>query len=107
MSRATISTHVLDTALGRPAAGIRVSLRRESGAAAGEASTGGDGRIADLVPGGVDPGRYLLVFEVGDYFGGRPHLFETVSFSLTIAEASHHHLPLLIGPFSSVSYRGS
>ena len=107
MSRATISTHVLDTALGKAAAGIRVSLRTESGASVGAEVTAGDGRIADLVPGGVDPGRYLLVFEVGDYFGLRPHLFETVSFSLTIAEASHHHVPLLIGPFSSVSYRGS
>jgi 5-hydroxyisourate hydrolase len=107
MNRATISTHVLDTALGKPAAGIRVSLRKDSGGVLGEATTGLDGRVADLVPAGIEPGSYLLVFEVDDYFGERPHLFQTVSFTISIAEAAHHHVPLLIGPFSSVSYRGS
>lgn len=107
MNRATISTHVLDTALGRPAAGIPVTLRGREGAPIGEAVTGADGRIADLVPDGLRPGVYLLTFETGAYFAGRPHLFEIVSLSLTIAEASHHHVPLLIGPYSCVTYRGS
>jgi len=107
MSRATLSTHVLDTARGGPAAGVRVSLRSESGDPVGQGVTGLDGRVAELVPGGIDPGSYLLVFDLEEYFSGRPHLFQTVSLTLAITQPAHHHVPLLIGPFSCVSYRGS
>lgn len=107
MSRATLSTHVLDTALGQPAAGVRVSLLSEAGAPQGQARTGDDGRIADLVPGGIEPGAYRLVFELEGYFADRPHLFNAVSLELEIVEARHHHVPLLIGPYACSAYRGS
>jgi 5-hydroxyisourate hydrolase len=107
MSRASVSTHVLDTAAGGPAAGVHVALLDDEGETVGEGTTGADGRIPDLVPAGVEPGTYSLVFQVEEYFAGRPHLFKTVSLTLSIAEAAHHHVPLLIGPFSCVSYRGS
>lgn len=107
MSRATLSTHVLDTALGRPAAGVVVTLLGQAGEPKGQASTGDDGRIADLAPGGVEPGAYRLVFELAGYFEDRPHLFNAVSLDLEIVEARHHHVPLLIGPYACSSYRGS
>ncbi|HYM51183.1 MAG TPA: hydroxyisourate hydrolase [Candidatus Limnocylindrales bacterium] len=107
MTRATLSTHVLDIALGRPARGVGVALVGEDGSPIGQGTTGSDGRIADLCPGGVAPGSYRLVFEVEDYFGDREHLFNAVSLDLEIREARHHHVPLLIGPYACSSYRGS
>jgi 5-hydroxyisourate hydrolase len=107
MSRATLSTHVLDTSLGRPAPGVGVTVLGEGGDPIGSGITGKDGRIADLVPAGLEPGPYRLVFEVEEYFADRPHLFNAVSLDLEIAEARHHHVPLLIGPYSCSSYRGS
>jgi hydroxyisourate hydrolase len=102
MTRATVSTHVLDVASGSPAAGVRVTL----GTLAARV-TDAEGRIADLSNGGVDPGTYPLVFEVDGYFGSRPHLYKTVVFELVLAEARHYHVPLLISPFGLSSYRGS
>jgi len=102
MTRVTVSTHVLDVASGNPAGGVRVTL----GTLAARV-TDAEGRIADLSNGGVDPGTYPLVFEVGGYFGSRPHLYKTVVFELVLAEARHYHVPLLISPFGLSSYRGS
>jgi hydroxyisourate hydrolase len=102
MTRATVSTHVLDLAAGSPAAGVRVTL----GTLAARV-TDAQGRIADLSNGGVDPGTYPLVFEVDAYFGSRPHLYKTVVFELVLAEARHYHVPLLISPFGLSSYKGS
>lgn len=97
----TISTHVLDVGRGRPAAGVRVTLGTRS------ATTDANGRIADLSDGGLDPGTYRLLFEVGAYFGEAPHLFETVTLEIALTEARHYHVPLLIAPFSCSSYRGT
>jgi 5-hydroxyisourate hydrolase len=99
--RATLSTHVLDVATGRPAGGVRVSLGTRT------LTTDDNGRIADLSNGGLEAGDYTLVFEIGPYFGSVPHLFETVTLEITLAEARHYHVPLLISPFSCSSYRGS
>ena len=101
MSGATVSTHVLDTARGKPAAGLRVTLGTRT------VSTDENGRIADLSGGGVRLGTYRLLFEVGPYFGREPHLFETVTLELKLDEARHYHVPLLISPFSCASYRGT
>ena len=98
---ATVSTHVLDVAAGQPAAGVRVTLGTRT------MVTGDDGRIADLSGGGINPGSYRLLFEVGSYFGGEPHLFETVTLELQLREGGHYHVPLLISPFSCSSYRGT
>lgn len=98
---ATLSTHVLDLANGRAAAGLEVTFRSRT------LTTDGNGRIADLSDGGVAPGRYQVQFQVGRYFGAAPHLFETVTLELTLEEARHYHVPLLISPYSCTSYRGT
>jgi 5-hydroxyisourate hydrolase len=98
---ATVSTHVLDLASGQPAAGVRVTLGTRT------LTTDDTGRIADLSGGGINPGTYRLLFEVGAYFGTSAHLFETVTLELQLAEGRHYHVPLLISPYSCSSYRGT
>jgi 5-hydroxyisourate hydrolase len=98
---ATVSTHVLDVGAGKPAAGVRVTLGTRT------LTTDENGRIQDLSDGGVNPGTYRLLFEVGAYFAAVPHLFETVTLELKLAEARHYHVPLLISPYSCSSYRGT
>jgi 5-hydroxyisourate hydrolase len=98
---ATVSTHVLDIAAGKPAAGVRVTLGTRT------LTTDNQGRIADLTEGGINPGSYRLLFEVGSYFEGRAHLFQTVTFDLELSEPRHYHVPLLISPYSCSSYRGT
>ena len=102
MSRVTVSTHVLDVAAGNPAVGVRVSL-----GGLPPQVTNMEGRIADLSHGGIETGRYLLRFEVDDYFGSRPHLYKKVELEVELTEDRHYHLPLLISPFGVSSYRGS
>lgn len=97
---ATLSTHVLDTALGRPATGIRVTLFDGLGAAVGEGVTDEDGRIGSL-GGELDEGVYRLRFEVDGPF--YPEV--VVAFEVTANE--HHHVPLLLSPFGYSTYRGS
>ena len=107
MSRATISTHVLDVASGKPAADVGVTLLVNGETPVGEGRTGEDGRIGQLAPGGLEPGSYQMLFELEDYFGDRPHLFEMVTLDVLIDEPRHYHIPLLISPFGLSSYRGS
>jgi len=102
VSRATISTHVLDVSQGAPAGDVAVTLAGQP-----VQRTDRDGRIADLTGGGIEPGSYQLVFELGAYFGRRPHLFEKVTVEIVVAEGRHYHIPLLISPYSWTSYRGS
>lgn len=98
---ATVSTHVLDVASGRPAAGVRVTLGTRT------LTTDDNGRIADLSGGGINPGTYRLLFEVGAYFSSNAHLFETVTLEVRLDEGRHYHVPLLISPYSCSSYRGT
>ena len=91
-----ITTHVLDTARGRPAAGVPVALE-----GAGGAVTDADGR-ASL--GEVGPGRHRLVFEVG----ALSPFYPEVSIVFVVAEAEDHlHVPLLLSPYGYTTYRGS
>ena len=93
-----MSTHVLDTGSGRPAAGVRVELVRDREVlVAGE--TDDDGRVAELAT-GLDPGRYALVFWPPSPF------FTRVELEVELEEG-HHHIPLLISPYGCASYRGS
>jgi 5-hydroxyisourate hydrolase len=89
----SLSTHVLDTGAGRPAAGVRVEL-----VGVAESTTDDDGRarLADDLP----PGDYTLVFHPPSRFFRRVEL--TVSL-----EDGHYHVPLLVSPFGCASYRGS
>jgi 5-hydroxyisourate hydrolase len=99
----SLSTHVLDTACGRPAAGIPVELRRE-GELLVSTDTDADGR-AQL--GDVKAGIYELEFTVGDYFGERTFL-DRIPIRFTITDpAAHYHVPLLVSPWAYSTYRGS
>ena len=94
---ASLSTHVLDTERGRPAAGVRIELYREEELLAG-AVTDDDGRIASLAD--VEPGTYRLVFSLSSPY------FRRVELELALGEG-HHHVPLLVSSYSCVIYRGS
>ncbi|GHF13886.1 5-hydroxyisourate hydrolase [Amycolatopsis deserti] len=102
-----VTTHVLDTAAGRPAAGIAVRLESADGAEIARGRTDDDGRVRDLGPDEVDPGVYRLVFDTGAYLGPDAFFPEvTVSFRITDG-TQHHHVPVLLSPFSYSTYRGS
>ena len=94
----SVSTHVLDTAAGRPAVGVRVELCREREVLAA-GSTDDDGRIAPLAE-ALAPGRYELVF-----WPPSPY-FTRVELEVDLADG-HHHVPLLISPYGCATYRGS
>ncbi len=110
-----ITTHVLDTSLGRPAAGVAVTLEIET---AGQwrklasRATNADGRVVDLVPEGrpVERGLYRLCFETGVYFEAQGvlsfHPRIRVEFAIR-DPAQHFHVPLLLSPFGYTTYRGS
>jgi len=99
----TLSTHVLDTAAGRPAAGVAVELLRD-GSSLVSITTDGDGR-ARL--GELEPGEYELVFAVGDYFGARQFL-DRIPIRFRVSDVDgHYHVPLLVSPWSYSTYRGS
>jgi len=111
-----ITTHVLDVAHGRPAAGFAVLLERAdaSGAfhEAGRGVTDADGRARALLPPGValTSGTWRLTFETGAYFraAGVAAFHPVVSVTFAVADpAQHHHVPLLVSPFGYTTYRGS
>lgn len=102
----TLSTHVLDTATGEPAAGMRVHLARGGDVGwepVNEFETDGDGRIAGF--GDLPGGRYRLGFETGDW-GNEFFPFVHVVFNIDEAR-THYHVPLLLSPFGYSTYRGS
>lgn len=110
-----ITTHVLDTSLGKPAAGIQVTLERIEGhgfVILGTGTTDADGRLRTLLPEGLRPTQavHRLRFEVAPYFAARATtaFFPIVDilFSVTAPE-EHHHVPLLLSPFGYSTYRGS
>jgi len=111
-----LTTHVLDTAAGRPAAGVRVVLRRLDGAApVADGVTNADGRMErPLLEGAAfAPGTYQLEFHVGDYFRARgvdladPPFLDVIPIRFGIAERAHYHVPLLVSPYGYSTYRGS
>ena len=112
MSRLT--THVLDTMHGRPAAGVSLRLKR-GGETVASAITNLDGRCdAPLLNGGLPTGEYRLEFDVGDYFREMgvplpsPAFLETVVIDFGVAEPEgHYHVPLLVSPYGYSTYRGS
>ena len=109
----SISTHVLDTSIGHPAAGVAVRLEREAGGWTGVSSgvTDGDGR-AVLVPRDVtmEAGAYRLTFDTDVYFERRgvDSFYRRITIEFVVRDASgHHHVPLLLSPFGYSTYRGS
>jgi 5-hydroxyisourate hydrolase len=110
-----LTTHVLDTAKGSPAAGLRITLFRIDGTARvklAEAVTNDDGRTdAPILPqDAFETGTFELVFEAGDYLRtqGEPTDFlDVIPLRFKMAEHDHYHVPLLLSPFSFSTYRGS
>jgi len=110
-----LTTHVLDTSAGRPAAGVTIVLEvSEAGGfrALSRAETNADGRCPDLLPAGVHlaAGVYRLSFDTGAYFAGRgvATFYPRVQVLFEVREPSeHHHVPLLLSPFGYSTYRGS
>ncbi len=114
-----LTTHVLDTAHGCPGAGIRLRLYAEGKGEPvliSEAETNQDGRGDEPLLSGerMRAGRYVIAFEVGEYFRRRgvalpdPAFLETVRVAFGIADpAAHYHVPLLVSPFAYSTYRGS
>lgn len=117
-----ITTHVLDTSLGRPAAGVPVVLERcggrapandavESTSIIGRGVTDADGRLRDLAPdGSVADGDYRLRFDTAAYFAQQKlqAFYPEVVIAFTVRDsAQHYHVPLLLSPFGYSTYRGS
>ncbi len=113
--RSPITSHVLDTARGCPAAGITAKLEYKSGSGwtqLGQGTTNDDGRIADLLPldHKLKAGTYQLTFETNTYFDRLSvqsfYPYVTVVFEIKNA-TQHYHVPLLLSPFGYSTYRGS
>jgi 5-hydroxyisourate hydrolase len=115
-----LTTHVLDTAQGRPAAGMRVELWRVGAAGGREllasVRTNADGRVDSplLSEGQLQAGVYELVFAAGEYFAGQPvaaatpPFLDTVPVRFGVADPeAHYHVPLLVSPWAYSTYRGS
>lgn len=108
-----ITTHVLDTSAGRPAAGVPVELHRLGDGGwvpLGAGATGEDGRLGGLLPEGLEAGTYRLRFDTGAYFRARgvEAFFPQVVVVFRVADPTeHHHVPLLLSPFGYATYRGS
>ncbi len=114
-----LTTHVLDTARGRPAAGLRIALSRigpEGATRLAEAETNADGRLdAPILSGeAFAPGTYELAFAAGDWLRAEgfdlpdPAFLDVVPIRFGIAEPDgHYHVPLLLSPFGYSTYRGS
>lgn len=114
-----LTTHVLDTAHGRPGAGLRLRLYRRGDvqrAMLGEFVTNADGRCDAplLMDDALQVGRYELEFDVGDYFAAldvalpAPPFLDVVVIAFGIADpAAHYHVPLLLSPYGYSTYRGS
>jgi 5-hydroxyisourate hydrolase len=114
-----LTTHVLDTALGKPAEGLKIDLYRIDGEAKAllrTVSTNSDGRVDSPMLEGEAfvAGTYELLFHAGDYLRGtgatlpEPAFLDLIPLRFGIADAgSHYHVPLLLSPFSYSTYRGS
>ena len=113
-----LTTHVLDTALGRPAAGMKIDLYRIVGADRAllkSVITNDDGRTdSQILPAEeFKLGEYELVFHAGDYLDAcetppeSPRFLNLIPIRFGMSESSHYHVPLLLSPFGFSTYRGS
>jgi 5-hydroxyisourate hydrolase len=109
-----ITTHVLDTSLGRPAAGVQVTLEIQKGGGWKDISRGAtdaDGRLRHLLePGALVEGIYRLTFETQAYFQGRniQGLYPQIAIVFRVQDKKeHYHIPLLLSPYGYSTYRGS
>lgn len=107
-----ITTHILDTSRGKPAANVGVKLearRDDAWIEVGRGETDGDGRCKTLTTAPVPDGLYRLCFDTGSYYRERhtETFFPEVVILFTVTEGQHYHVPLLLSPFGYSTYRGS
>ena len=110
-----ITSHVLETSLGKPAVGVRVALARwrEPGLfeELGRGLTDSEGRVRQLLGDHqLDTGLHTLTFETGAYYraAGRETFYDRIEIRFHVTDASqHYHVPLLLSPFGYSTYRGS
>lgn len=110
-----ITTHILDTSRGHPAAGVLVVLERREGAShreLGRGETDADGRLRTLLAAGekLEPGVYRLTFHTGPYFAAHAAqgFYPEVTIAFEVRDgAQHYHVPLLLNPYGYSTYRGS
>ncbi|HUF07956.1 MAG TPA: hydroxyisourate hydrolase [Rhodothermales bacterium] len=109
--RSPITTHVLDTSTGRPAAGVPIRLERLVGGSwevLSDGVTNEDGRVSDLVSHEIEQGIYRLTFDLAAYFGEQEHFYPVVRIEFRVGQdGRHYHVPLLLSPFGYSTYRGS
>lgn len=102
-----ITTHVLDTARGRPAAGVPVVLELRAGGGwreVGRGTTDGDGRVRTLTGPAIEAGTYRITFDTA----ALSEFFPVVAIEFVVSDpAQHYHVPLLLSPFGYSTYRGS
>lgn len=108
-----LSTHILDTALGKPATDVVIRLEQQvadNWEAIAQGVTDADGRLKDFTPALLAAGRYRLTAEIGAYFAAtqRETLYPAAQIDFIISQhGGHYHLPFLISPWSWSTYRGS
>lgn len=109
-----ITTHILDTTLGKPAQGVAISLYQQNGTAwdkLAEGKTNKDGRVANLLDTGLTLpiGVYKIRFEIQPYFEMLKitAFYPFVEIVFNISSGEHYHVPLLLNPFGYSTYRGS
>jgi 5-hydroxyisourate hydrolase len=108
-----ITTHVLDTSTGRPAAGVPIRLERlqdDAWVVQGTGLTDDDGRLRDLLDGPAEAGTWRIHFDTGVYFTAsrREGFYPYVDVVFTVEEGeAHYHVPLLLNPYGYSTYRGS
>jgi 5-hydroxyisourate hydrolase len=105
---ATLSTHILDTSLGKPVADVKVVLEQADGKELGSGVTDADGRVKSL-GGLLLPGVYRLRYFVAEHFEAtkRHAFYDSIPVEFRIDGAAHYHVPLLINPYGYSTYRGS
>jgi 5-hydroxyisourate hydrolase len=110
----SITTHVLDTARGRPAAGVPVLLEQRTGADSweerGRNTTDVDGRVRELLTAPLEAAVYRLTFDTAAYFRaqGQESFYPSVAVVFEVKNSGqHHHVPLLLSPYGYSTYRGS
>jgi 5-hydroxyisourate hydrolase len=106
----TLSTHVLDTSVGRPAPGVAVSLETLAGQQLGSGVTDADGRIGTIGPELLAEGDYRLRFDSGAYYAasGTAAFYPEIAIAFRITDGeAHYHVPVLLNPFGYSTYRGS
>lgn len=114
MKVSQLTTHVLDTTVGKPGENMTIRLKQpgnDGWQTIAQGVTNADGRIADLLASAriLNPGNYKMVFETANYFSNNniKGFYPEVEIQFTVSDDTHYHIPLLINPFGYTTYRGS